>query len=308
MSRNRIDLLPVNLRELMTSAFHRGWVKLGMGVHLRARESAEGYDVRIRYGKDDVIKKSSIRVGDRPIGTRGTLRRSLICAGCAKATTKNLYLGGDFRFFCSQCLGVDPWKVRVPMKWPLSEEVKFRQLLRRKIDQDILTFELAAMRTLTPEEFFKSRPYLVPEWLERLRHLDPVLHHKLLKPVHDKYRSVMMRRRVRYLSERESSWLMDKMQEVMSKSYRITKKEMIWLKNRQPQLNSGSQLSSKSDPSSLQLTEIDCSSKRMSSGQDMNAKPVLERASESVDSVQVEGATNGASESSNAPPVKAKEE
>lgn len=289
----------------MTSAFHRGWVKLGMGVHLRARESSEGYDVRIRYGKDDTIKKSTVRVSDVPIGTAGTLRRVLICAGCNKPTTKNLYLGGDFRFFCSRCLGVDPWKVRVPMKWPLEEEVKFRQLLRRKIDQDILEFELAALRTLTPEEFFKSRPYLVPEWVDKVKPLDAGLHHKMLKIMHQKYRSVMMKRKVRYLSDRENEWLMDKLQVVFEKATMISKKEITWLRNRQSQLRSksGSLNGSRSEESASQPSVTDCSSKKISSGQDTSVKPVEAAASENALSAPEPDTTSEAKGSSSVPPA-----
>jgi len=74
------------------------------------------------------------------------------------------------------------------MTWDLGEEIKFRQLLRRKVDQDILSFELVALRTLSPEDFFKSRPYLVPEWVDRIRDLDGSLHKKLLRILHGKYR------------------------------------------------------------------------------------------------------------------------
>lgn len=289
-----------------------------MGVHLRARESAEGYDVRIRYGKDDTIKKSTVRVGDVPIGTRGTLRRVLICAGCNKPTTKNLYLGGDFRFFCSRCLGVDPWKVRVPMKWPLEDEVKFRQLLRRKVDQDILTFELAALRTLTPEEFFRSRPYLVPEWVDRVKPLDASLHHRMLKVMHQKYRMVMMKRRVRYLSERETEWLMDRLQMVFEKASVITKKEITWLRNRTAQLRSregictkstatgifntldGSQSGTRLDQSASPPLVTDCSSKKTSSEADTNAKPVEAAASGNAPNATAKEPTTEASESSSA--------
>jgi hypothetical protein len=275
--RTRVDLLPVTLRELRISAFHRGWIKLGMGVHMRAKDTAEGYDVRIRYGKDDVIRKSSIRVSDRPIGRSGTLRRVHLCAGCGKPASKSLYLGKDFRFYCAKCMGVPQWQIRTPINWDLGEEVRFRKLLRVKIDQDILKFELAALRALTPAEFFKTRPYLVPEWIDRIRDVDEALYRKSLKILHGKYKSVMMKRRVRYINEKQEEWLLEKLGIVIEKAFIISKKELKWLRQQresQQQLKPlGNQLGTKSEPSSSPLTGTDTLLSRMSSGVDTSAKP-----------------------------------
>lgn len=271
MARTRVDLLPVTLRELRVSAFHRVWIKVGLGVHLRARVTPEGFDLRIRYGKDDVIQKSKVRVRETEVGTNGVLRPFLICAGCGKVASKNLYLGVDFQWRCAKCLGVKPWKVRTPMKWDLGEEVKFRQLLRRKVDQDILAFEIEALRTLTPEEFFASRPYLVPEFVEDVKTLNPGLHKKLLKTLHGKYKSVMMKRRVRMINEKETTWLMEKLSVVFEKAFIITKKDIEWLRSR------GSHSSLKLELSGSQPSETDCSSQKTSSDQDTSAEGAEEQ-------------------------------
>ena len=270
--RTRVDLLPVTLRQLSISAFHRVWIKLGFSVHARARRTPEGFDIRIRYGKDNKIEKASVKVREIVIVAGKQLRPTLVCAGCSKSASKNLYLGTDFRFRCAKCLGVPQWKIRTPMTWDLGEEVKFRRLLKRKVDQDILRFELAALRTLTPEDFFASRPYLVPEWLDHVKPLDAMLHKKLLKLLHSKYRSVMMRRRVQFLSEQESQWLMEQLSKAFERAFVITKKEITWLRK---QRENGNRDTSRSAQSDSQPLETDFSSQKMSSDQDTSASDAM---------------------------------
>jgi len=158
------------------------------------------------------------------------------------------------------------------MTWDLGEEVKFRRLLKRKVDQDILRFELAALRTLTPEDFFASRPYLVPEWLDHVKPLDAMLHKKLLKLLHSKYRSVMMRRRVQFLSEQESQWLMEQLSKAFERAFVITKKEITWLRK---QRENGNRDTSRSAQSDSQPLETDFSSQKMSSDQDTSASDAM---------------------------------
>jgi hypothetical protein len=263
------DMLPVSLRQLDASAYTRHWVKVGLGVQIRARRSATGYDLRIQYGANNVTHKASIQVGDFSVRKPGVLRRMLMCCGCGKPATKRLYLSGDFRFRCAKCLGVPQWKIRIPPTWDLGEEVKFRQLLKRKVDQDILKFEIAALKALTPEEFFASRPYLVPEFVDDVKPLDPMLHKKLLFVLHRKYKSVMKHRHVRMMSEKESDWLLDMLGVVLEKSFIITKREITWLtqqrvekKNR---MVNGIQGTSMSEPLGSLPLETGCSSPRMSS-------------------------------------------
>ena len=292
--RTRVDLLPVNIKQLRVSAFHRIWIKLGFGVQARARRTAEGYDIRIRYGKDDTIQKASVKVRENHIGAVKQLRPTLVCAGCGKFASKNLYLGSDFRFRCAKCLGVPQHRIRVPMQWDLGEEIRFRRLLRRKVDQDILQFELAALRTLKPVAFFETRPYLLPEWVDALKLADVGLYGKVLKTLHGKYKSVMMRRRVQLLNEKEEQWLMEQLQVVIEKRSIMSKREIKWLrKNRDTQyqeshlatgpkqnpldmslLRNGSQHGTKSEPSSSPRMETDTSLLRMSSGRDTSVEPV----------------------------------
>src|SRR5437899_10085929 len=87
-----------------------------------------------------------------------------------------------------------------------------------------------ALKTLPPEDFFASRPYLVPEWVGKILDCDPNLHHKLLRILHGKYKSVMMKRKVRLLNEIEAQWLMEKLGIVFEKAYIITKREVAWLR------------------------------------------------------------------------------
>jgi len=176
------------------------------------------------------------------------------------------------------------------MSWDLGEEVKFRRLLRRKVDQDILQFELAALRTLAPEDFFASRPYLVPEWVEHLREVDANMHKKLLRTLHSKYKSVMMRRRVQLLTNRESEWLMNQLREVFTRSAIITKKEITWLREQKKDTQqpsdlryqqeslekAGSQPGLELEQLSSLPSEIGCSSQKMNSDQDTNAELVME--------------------------------
>jgi len=68
---------------------------------------------------------------------------------------------------------------------------------------------MEAVTTLTPEEFFSTRPYLVPEIAEWVRKVDPSLHCKMLAELMSVYRSGIKngRRRFRPLSQRESEML-----------------------------------------------------------------------------------------------------
>lgn len=287
MARTRTDLLPVTLHDLSVSAFYRVWIKLGFGVTARARRTPQGFDIRIRYGKDDTIKRSSVGVREVALKAVKQLRPTLVCSGCDKPASKNLYLGSDFKFRCAKCLGVPQWKIRTPMTWNLGDEVKFRRLLRRKLDQDVIKFEVAALKTLTPEEFFKSRPYLMPGWVAKVEALDANLYRKLLKVLHGKLKSVMMRRRVQLLSDAENEWFMNQLQVVFSRAAIVTRKEITWLKNRESQLRSqmspsGSQLGSRSDQSSSQPSVTDCSSKKTSSSLDTNVELVAAQASENA--------------------------
>src|SRR6266851_1354583 len=245
--RTKVDLLPLTLRDLKISAFHRVWIKLGFGFHCRARATAEGYDVRLRYGKNDETKSLPVKVEFGTKRADGVPRPTLICSGCGKFTTKFLYLDTtNWRWTCPACQGVKPWQVRVPMHWDIGEETKFRRLLRRKVDEDILAFEIAALRTLTAEDFFASRPYLIPPWVEQIRELDSILYRKLLRILHGKYKSSMMKREVKVLNKRESQWLMEKLGIVFEKAAIITKKEIIWLRQQQSTVQAASKLSSDS--------------------------------------------------------------
>jgi len=286
--RTRVDLLPVNIKQLRVSAFYRIWIKLGLGVQARARRTPEGYDIRIRYGKDDTIQKASVKVRETPIGAVKQLRPTLVCAGCGKFASKNLYLGSDFRFRCAKCLGVPQHRIRVPMQWDLGEEIRFRRLLRRKVDQDILQFELAALRTLKPPEFFASRPYLLPEWVDAMRVADAGLYGKVLKTLHGKYKSVMMRRRVQLLNEKEEQWLMEQLQVVMEKRSIMSKREIKWLRanrdlatgSKQKSQNlslsqNGNPPSTNADPSSSPPSGTDTSLSRMSSEADTSAENAM---------------------------------
>jgi hypothetical protein len=287
--RTKVDLLPLSLHLLKVSAFHRVWIKLGMGFHCRARATDQGYDVRLRYGKNDETKQLPVRVEFGTKRADGVPRPTLVCTACGKFTTKYLYLDTTkWRWSCAACLGVKPWQIRIPMRWDLGEETKFRRLLRRKIDEDILKFELAALKTLSPEEFFTSRPYLLPEWLDRVKALDANLHLKILKTLHGKYKSVMMKRNVKILSEVEEKWLMEKLTFVVSSASIITRREVAWLKQQQQSQKQsticlqqerestelvlpGNQPGSRSAASGSQPLEIGCSSVKTSSGLAMNA-------------------------------------
>jgi len=305
MARKKIDLLPVSLKELKVSAFHRVWIKIGSGIQVRARATGTGYDLRVRYGKDDTIKKMPIRVEYGAHWANGNYRPTLSCSKCGKLAFQNLYLDtSDWTWKCAACHGVkSSWQIRTPMKWDVGEETKFRKLLRRKIDEDILKFELAALRTLSPSEFFSSRPYLVPPWVERVKMLDESLHKRLLKILHNKYKAVMMRRRIQFLNEKELQWLMEKLDVMFEKSSKITTKEVTWLRNRKPQLQSssyhgGSQLGSRSEESDLLPTVTDSLSKRMSSAAAMNVAlaEVLEKSP--ATNAAEQAATNEESETS----------
>ena len=192
------------------------------------------------------------------------------------------------------------------MKWDIAEETKFRHLLRRKIDEDILKFELAALRTLKPEEFFASRPYLVPPFVELLKDLPDNSYKNSLKVLHNKYRAVMMRRRIQFLNDKENKWLMEKLGIVFERSYIITKKEIAWLKEHKQQLTQdGSQPGSRLEPLSSQPSEIDYSSQKTNSGLAMSAEVVQVEERSPVQTVKEQEQLE---QSSSAPPVKEQEQ
>jgi len=165
------------------------------------------------------------------------------------------------------------------MRWDLGEETKFRRLLRRKVDEDILRFELAALRTLTPEDFFTTRPYLLPEWVVRLKELNLGTYKKLLRIFHGKYKSVMMKRNVKSLSDIETKWLMEKLTIVCEKASIITRREVTWLKQqREQQTQTGNQPGSRLEESVSQPMAIDSLSAKTSSGLAMSAGAVEEEA------------------------------
>ena len=271
--RNMIDMLPLTLHDLKVSAFHRVWIKLGMGFHCRARATAEGYDVRLRYGKNDETKQLPVRVEFGTKRADGVPRPTLVCTSCGKFTTKYLYLDTkNWRWTCAKCQGVQSWQIRMPMRWDIGEETKFRRLLRRKVDEDILRFELAALRTLKPDEFFASRPYLLPPQVETLKSVKPEMYRKLVRILHGKYKAVMMKRNIKTLSDTETEWLMNKLTFVLGSASIITRREVEWLKEQQQQqTQTGNQPGSRSEPSSLQPSEIDSSSARTNSGLAMSA-------------------------------------
>lgn len=136
-------------------------------------------------------------------------RLRLACAGCNQHSTAEhtrLYLSNEKDWRCRSCLGL-----RKPPKKPprLLRKRTYRNLLRRQIDGDILEFESAAMRTLTPKEFFASRPYLVPEWVDGMRKLDRALHREMLMQLHAVYIVLLKkgRRGRRPLTQREFEML-----------------------------------------------------------------------------------------------------
>src|SRR5689334_7231634 len=107
MARKKIDLLPVSLKELKVSAFHRVWIKIGSGIQVRARANGSGYDLRVRYGKDDTIKRLPIRVEYGAHWSNGNYRPTLSCSKCGKLAFQNLYLDtSDWSFKCAACHGV----------------------------------------------------------------------------------------------------------------------------------------------------------------------------------------------------------
>jgi len=302
--KHKVDLLPLSLKDCKVSAFHRVWIKLGLGFHCRARATAQGYDIRLRYGANDETKRLLVKVEFDTKRADGVPRPTLKCSACGKFVTKYLYLDTvKFEWKCAPCLGVKPWQIRVPMRWDLGEETKFRHLLRRKVDQDILEFELAALRTLSPSEFFASRPYLVPPWVEKVMELDPNLYQKMLRILHNKYRSVMMKRKVKTINEKESQWLMEKLGIVFEKASIITRKEVTWLRNRQSQLQSkvykaGNQPGSELEQSSLLLSVTDSLSQRMSSAAAMNVGIAQALGSSPAKPAKEQEATNEEIESS----------
>ena len=273
--RTRVDMLPLTLHDCKVSAYNRVWIKLGLGFHCRARATAQGYDIRLRYGANDETKRLPVKVEYGTKRADGVPRPTLVCSACGKFTTKFLYLDTkNWRWTCAKCQGVKGWQIRMPMRWALDEETKFRRLLRRKVDEDILRFEIAALRTLSPEDFLTSRPYLVPPWVEGVRAVNPVLHKKLLRTLHGKYKSVMMKRVIKKMSDKEAEWLMDKLGIVFEKAYIITKKEIAWLKQ-QKQQTIGVQSGSRLGQLSSQPLEIGCSSQKTSSSLDMSVGPVM---------------------------------
>jgi hypothetical protein len=196
---------------------------------------------------------------------------------------------------------VKSWQIRIPARWDIGEETKFRRLLRRKVDQDILNFEIAALRTLTPEEFFLSRPYLVPPQVESIKGLDANLYGKLLRILHGKYKSAMMKRKIKMLNDKENKWLMEKLGIVFERAYIITKKEIVWLTQQKQQsvkkdseiipFSLGNPPGSRLEELALQPSVTDSLSAKTSSGRDMNVEAVVEKERSTALTVEEQVAT-----------------
>ena len=305
------------------------------GITFRAVQTADGYELMLRKAPMRTIARVRVKTVITNVGRANTNSVIIACAKCLRPARVHLFVDWDsLTAQCRHCVGFNPKVHNVPKRLGnryidnYDDDSRYRRLMRKKLYADILNFEIAACRVSTPDEFFASRPYLLPEFVAMVRGFDPVLHGKLLYELRRKYMYALRARKVKGLKPRERSWLDRQIEIRMLNGDKLSKREVKWLQNRlttarqsslscflTPSLemkkivatlrrpSGGSQHGSKQEASNSPPMETDSSSSKTSSGQDMNAEAAeAQELSNAINAAEGEGMT-GMVLNSDAPPA-----
>ena len=332
MYRDTDTIVAMSLRDLRISVLHRCPIYFGSGISFRSKQVEGGYRVTLRKGTKVTGVNFTVRTSTMDMAD-GRTTIVLLCASCGKKTNKHLFLDWDsLGAMCAKCLGLPYGQFKNPKGRPIDydDAARFRRLMRRKVMLDGLAFVIEAMRTLTPEEFFAARPYLVPERLHFIRKTDPDLYVRLLAELHRKYGYSLSRLKRPKLAKRDEKWLEGQTWDRMLRGDLISTKEREWLQKklddlteRKPSLGIPTKSSSPPPPGnqpgtasvqwSSPLTATDSSSSKTNSNQGTNVKSAMELVSELVKAARATGRTgvmtltNTRSENSSAQPAKEEE-
>jgi hypothetical protein len=314
---------------------HNTDLHLCPGITFRAVQVADGYELMLRKAPMRTIARVRVKTVIANVGRANSSTVIIACAKCLRPARVHLFVDWDsMTAQCRQCVGFNPRVHDMPRGHGnryidnYDDDARYRRLMRKKLYADILNFEIAACRVSTPEEFFASRPYLLPEFVAVVRTIDPVLYRKLLYELRRKYMYTLRARKVKGLKPQERSWLDRQIEIRMLNGDKLSKREVKWLQNRlttarQSSLNCfltpslgtkeivatlrrGSQHGSKQEGSSSRPTVTGSSSSKMSSDQDTNAESVIEWEGPPVINVAEQVNTPGEIKHSNAPNAKDK--
>src|SRR5258708_4163353 len=279
------------------------------GITFRAVQVADGYELMLRKAPMRTIARVRVKTLVTNVGRANTNTLIIACAKCLRPGRVHLFVDWDsLTAQCRGCVGFNPKVHDMPKRLgnryidDYDDDARYRRVMRKKLYADILNFEIGVCRASTPEEFFASRPYLLPEFVAALRGLDPGLYAKLLFELRRKYMYALRAKKVKGLKPHEKAWLDRQIEIRILNGTRLSRKEIKWLENRLAAsrgsttgqgsnsnyflgpsvevkqvvagLRSGNRHGLKPGPSSLQPMATGCSSSRMNSGRDMNVEPV----------------------------------
>ena len=318
-------IVPISLKLLRFACVRNTYLKAGNGVCVRAKEVIDGYEVRLRV--DGKYQPQRVRVKRRMLPGKRKLSTGvfLCCDSCGAPAHKFLYLDWDsFSMRCSKCMGIPHGRMKrygiyQPKNgyslWDYDEAAKFRRIMRKKLICDIARFEFEAIKAMSPEDFFSTRPYLVPEVVALLKYNDPAMYHKLLHALIVKYRAVVQHYRLPTITRIEEKWLDTALRDKVSTEHHLNKGEQQWLVNhwntapRPSRQGGGNVYSSGSgipfgttlDLSSLLPSRTASTSLKTSFVLDMSAPPVTEKVKSNVKTVEAQADTPEENESSTVP-------
>jgi len=314
-------IVPLSLKLIRLSCVRNTHLRAGNGVSVRAKEVVDGYELSLRVDGKYQTRKLRIKRRILPGKRRGGTAAYLCCDCCGAPAHKFLYLDWDtYSARCSKCLGIPAGRMKRYgiyvskagySVWDADDAAKFKRIMRKKLIADIAAFEFEALKALTPEDFFTSRPYLVPEIVALLKYHEPDMYRKSLRALSQKYRAVVQHYRIPTISKPEEKWLDIALRDRVANEHFMNTEEQRWLVKhweRAPRpskvgLKSGTKL----DLSALQPLATGSSSWKISSVVDTSVEHAKEPVSSPALNAVEQEATSEEITSSSAPPVKVPE-
>jgi len=181
-----------------------------------------------RYDGAAVESHVAYRQVVRP-GRRSYMRTYLLCMAC-KRQALVLY-SANRHWYCRQCLGVEPPRIKEPRYWEEvpNNERRYRRLCKQYAANMMLTANLVAAHVLKSKEYFTAHPELVPPVIDILRQFGHTgQYHAHLA----QWRQTCMAAARLYiekhappLTPREERWLVERMEERMLKGLPILEEE-----------------------------------------------------------------------------------
>jgi hypothetical protein len=261
---------------------------IGKGWQARARRDTLGYELECWDLKGGRFT-SKVPIRTRPGNLPNQLRSELLCIGCDRPRHA-LFAGGDHRWYCSDCLGLekDPGrKVKLFRSW--KEESEYNTLWRKFSAIRALELELVAIESVPLVEFFQERSFLIPPLIDRLREINPKFYWRSLERLKEMYQKALRRwavTKMRDIASNRKDWLFAEVERRLLNRLPLKPEEAVWLTTKQgpAPTQQGKPLkvkkrrsfaSARLDSSPPEITSL---SERMSSSPATSAPPVVESA------------------------------